>query len=128
MRRMSFALTTEQMRAHSKFVTRRLGWRDLKVDTELLAVDRVMGFKPGQKAVPLAMIKVLDVRRERLDEIVRPGPYGAEEMRLEGFPGRDPQDFLHWLCARERELLPDSLITRIHFGFLTAPSGAEEAP
>lgn len=85
MRRMSFSLTTEQMRARTKRVTRRLGWLTLKPGTELLAVEKAMGLRKGEHAVPIGRIRVVSVRRERLDELVnraRPD-YGDAEMVLE---------------------------------------------
>jgi hypothetical protein len=115
----SFYLTRAQVLAQTKFVTRRVGWADLKPGTVLQGVEKGQGLKKGEKVVPLCQIRVLDVRRERLDEIVRPGTYGAEEMILEGFPGMDPQDFLFKFVA-SHDCDPDSVITRIRFDYLSA--------
>lgn len=122
MRRMSFALTTEQMRARRKWVTRRLGWAKLQPGTELLAVTKVMGLRKGEVPEVLGVIRVVSVRRERFDQILVDG-YGQEEMLLEGFPGRDPQDFLFWFLAREPSIDPDSAITRIQFEHVDVPAG-----
>jgi len=48
-RLMSFALTEQQMRDQSKTVTRRRGWGFLKPGDTLYAVNKVMGFKKGEK-------------------------------------------------------------------------------
>src|SRR5688500_13795271 len=76
---MSFSLTTRQMRARAKTVTRRVGWLKLRPGAELLAVEKAMGLKKGEKVVPIGRIRVLDVRRERLDELVRDDHYGFKE-------------------------------------------------
>jgi len=114
---MSFSLTTAQMRARQKTVTRRIGWERLRVGEELLAVEKAMGLKAGERQVPIGVIRVVDVRRERLDEVVNParGDYGAREMALEGFPGMDPQDFLFLFLER---IDPFELVTRIEFEYL----------
>ena len=120
---MSFAVTKEQMRARTKTVTRRLGWLRLLPGEELLAVERSRGLKKGERVVPIGVILVVSVRRERLDDLVdpaRPG-YGAAEMALEGFPGMDPQDFM--LRFFVEQIDPSELVTRIQFSF--APAGAQ---
>ena len=117
MRMMSFSLTTRQMRAREKDVTRRVGWKSLKPGTELLAVEKAMGLKKGEKVKPIGKIRVLDVRRERLDELVNParGVYGQTEMVREGFPGLDPQSFMLQYLP---DIDPNELITRGEFEHL----------
>jgi hypothetical protein len=117
-RNMSFSLTTAQMRARTKDVTRRLGWKNLEPGTDLLAVVKAMGLRKGEQVEPIGRIRVVSVRRERLDELVNParGSYGADEMRREGFPGMDPQDFM--LRFFLEEIDPDDLVTRIEFQHL----------
>lgn len=117
---MSFSKTTQQMRDRSKDVTRRTGWAWLKPGTVLQAVEKGMGLKKGEKVKPIGRIRVLSVRRERLDEIVNidRGMYGVLEMAREGFPGLDPQDFmLRWLP----DIDPDEIVTRIEFEHLGDP-------
>ena len=120
MRLMSFSYTTPQMRDRTKTVTRRVGWEHLESGTLLRAVEKSMGLGKGGKACFIGTIRVLDVRRERLDALVQLGDYGANEMALEGFPGRDPGEFLTWLIKRSPSLTHESLITRIHFEHLAA--------
>lgn len=117
MRMMSFSMTTAQVRSRTKDVTRRAGWRTLSPGTLLLAVEKCMGLKKGERVVPLGVIRVKSVRQERLDELVAAGrdEYGAEEMRREGFPGMDPQDFLLRFPA---DIDPDALVTRIEFEYV----------
>lgn len=79
MRNMSFQLTTEQIRNRSKTVTRRLGWRKLKVGELVQACVKCMGLRKGEKLEKLAVIKVKSVRFEPLFEIT------DDDVRREGF-------------------------------------------
>lgn len=98
MRNISFALTTAQFRARSKSVTRRRGWWDAKVGDQLMAVEKSRGLPKGAKAVQLGLIELVDVRDEALIRLVLEPEYGAREVELEGFPGRDPADFVRWFA------------------------------
>ena len=111
-------MTKDQVRARTKDVTRRTGWVWLKPGTLLQGVEKGMGLKKGEKVVPLATIRVVDVRRERLDELVNTerGDYGTVEMAREGFPGMDPQDFMLRYLP---DTAPDELVTRIEFEYVT---------
>lgn len=60
MRNMSFAFTKDQFRARAKIVTRRLGWWDVYPGEILCGVERVMGFKKGEKIVRMGLIEVLE--------------------------------------------------------------------
>lgn len=90
MRNMSFALTTQQVIYRTKFVTRRAEhtWEHLTRNEILKAVDRVMGFKKGQRPRYLNTIVVLSTRIEPLDAIT---PY---DVILEGFPGWTTEQFI----------------------------------
>lgn len=124
---MSFALTAAQVRAQQKSVTRRFAWWDLQPGERLLAVEKGQGLKRGERVVVICPIRVIAVRRERLDEIVRKGPYGPEEMALEGFPGLDPQDFLFAFCARPPYPDPDAIVNRIQFDYDVPPGWVQPA-
>lgn len=63
-RNISFALTTEQIRNRTKTVTRRLGWKNLKVGQVLNACVKCMGLKPGEQIQRLGQIRVVDVTFE----------------------------------------------------------------
>lgn len=110
MRNMSFTLTEKQLMADvdAKTVTRRLGWRTLKVGDHLQAVRKGMGLKPGEKMHRLCVIEVVRVTRERLDAIT------VDDCRREGFPGFMPYDFVSMFC-REMQCDPEMDITRIEF-------------
>lgn len=115
MRHISFALTTEQVRRGEKTVTRRTGWETLAPGTLLLAVEKGQGLKRGEKVKPIRVIRVKAVRRERLDALTAGYHYGRQEMIKEGFPGRDPQDFVESFADGEEYAM---LITRIEFEYV----------
>jgi hypothetical protein len=109
-RRISYGLTQDAFEDGTKDVTRRLGWLFLKAGDHLRAVDRVMGFKPGQKARELGIVEVISVRRERLDAIT------PDEVRREGFTARShtPKWFVDFFCSHMR-CTPATVVTRIEF-------------
>lgn len=108
MRRISFGMTLAQFEDGSKDVTRRLGWELLQPGEHLLAVDRVMGFRPGQRERVLGEIEVLSVRREPLEQIT------DADVAREGFPGRDRAWFVAMFTAAQR-CRPEQIVTRIEF-------------
>ena len=116
MRNMSFSMTTQQVRDRTKDVTRRAGWVKLQPGSLLCAVEKGMGLKLGEKVVRLGVIRVVDVRQERLDALLAGGSYGIEEMRREGFPGLDPAEFVGRF--RVRGVPPEKVITRIVFEYV----------
>ncbi len=105
---MSFSLTERQLVCGTKTVTRRLGWRTLKAGDELLAVDKCMGLKKGQRQRVLAKIRVVGVRREPVSDATE------TEARLEGFPHMTAGEFVRFFC-RSMKCEPTTEITRIEF-------------
>lgn len=71
MRHMSFSLTTPQMEARTKTQTRRLGWAFLKVGDHVMAVEKGMGLRKGEKVRQLYPIRVTAVRQEPLSAITQ---------------------------------------------------------
>lgn len=107
-RRMSFALTEAQLLDGTKTVTRRLGWLSLKPGDELLAVDKCMGLRKGEKSRVLARIRVVSVRREPLF-------YANEhEARAEGFPHMTGGEFVRFF-ANSMKCDAMTEVTRIEF-------------
>jgi hypothetical protein len=117
MRNISFALTQEQVRARIKTVTRRAGWANLQPGTRLRGVNKCQGLKPGEKPVSLAVIEVVDVRREALDVLERNPAYGRAECILEGFPGMEGAEFVAMFCDHMMHR-PEWPVTRIEFRYL----------
>lgn len=115
MNRISFAETTAQVEDESKTVTRRLGWKKLNPGARLLAVDKIR----VKGARVLKVIEVVSVREERLSAIT------DDDLRREGFPGRDAAWFIAMFMkkffdslgpARTRDL--DPIVTRIEFRYV----------
>jgi len=110
-RRMSVALTKDQVIARTKDVTRRLGWEFAKAGDEVILVSRVMGFKKGETAEVYAIVKLREVRREPLNKITR-----ADCVR-EGFPHLSPAEFVTMFCQHNK-CTPDTMVTRIEWEYL----------
>lgn len=66
MRQMSFSLTTPQVLARTKTVTRRIGWWYLRRGQILRAIEKGQGLKKGEKVRLLGFIRILSTRTERL--------------------------------------------------------------
>ena len=116
MRHISFQLTTKQIRARTKFVTRRNGWQDLKVGELLQAIVQSQGLKRGEKQQKLCVIRVKSLRREPLAKM-RERPYGDQEVILEGFPGETPEMFITMYCRANR--CRDTInVNRIEFDYV----------
>jgi hypothetical protein len=114
-RNISFALTTGQFLAGTKTVTRRLGWADLLWGMTLQAVRKSQGLKKGEKVERLGAIRILDVRREPLELMLRDEEYGRDEARREGFPEMSAGDFVEFFCRTHRGCTPATTVTRIAF-------------
>lgn len=123
MRNMSFALTTEQVIAGTKTVTRRLGWLNLKPGDTIQPVKKCMGLKKGEKLDKLTdPLRVVSVRREKLRRMIDDMQYGFDECVKEGFANHPdlqwPSQFVEFFCATHRGCTLDSDVTRIEFEFL----------
>lgn len=119
-RMMSFALTTDQVRARTKTVTRRVGWRHAKTGMMIRPVVQAQGIPKGGKVEwidPAWFITIVLAHREPLDQLVRIPAYGVAEMALEGFPGMDPRDFVTMFC-KANGCKPDQWVTRIRFVYV----------
>jgi len=89
-RRMSFFMTTAQVLARTKTVTRRsIGtWSRLQVGDRLVAIEKGQGLRAGEGHHVLALIEVVDVRLELLDDIT------VDDCAREGFPEYSPAEFV----------------------------------
>lgn len=115
MRNISFALTTEQIRARTKTVTRRLGWAFLKPGTLLQPVVKGMGLRKGERVEKIGgPIRVLNVRREPLNAIGT--KYDLDVVR-EGFPLMTADEFVAFF-AKHNGGAPDQMVTRIGFEYV----------
>lgn len=122
MRNMSFSLTTAQVRAKTKTVTRRIGWLTLKAGDKIQACEKCMGRKPGQPLVRLCVIEVVSVRREELRRMILDTDYGITECAREGFGDhaalRWPSAFVDFFCNSHKDCTPTTTITRIEFRYV----------
>jgi len=116
MRMISFAMTTPQFIDGSKDVTRRFGWWNLKAGDRLMAVEKAMGLKKGEKVKKLGVIEIVSVTQERIDAMTTDLDYGFDELRREGFPfgAEFPSVFVDILCGHSQKL-PSDLVNRIEF-------------
>ena len=114
MRQISFAHTTDQVIAGTKDVTRRYGWMDIKPGELLQGIRKGQGLKKGEHVEKLRKIRVVSARREKLSRLIDEPAYVADEMRREGFPGRDPADFIagYFQCRAY------DVVTRIEFEYV----------
>ena len=122
MRNISFMLTQEQFRNRTKTVTRRLRWKYLQPGDVLMGCEKCQGLGKGGQIVRMGAIKVLTVRRERLDCMITDRAYGLLEVRLEGFPGITPEEFIEFFC-RHNKVRPDQVVTRIWYEYLQTDGG-----
>lgn len=118
---MSFALTTSQVKARIKTVTRRLGWLNLRPGDRVQAVKKCMGLKKGESIEPLAIIRITDVRREQLRCMTDDLIYGASECENEGFGDHPslsfPHEFVRFFCSTHKDCTPETVVTRIAFEY-----------
>lgn len=110
-RLMSVAKTTGAVRARHKTVTRRLGWRFLKVGEPLTLCAKVQGRRKGEPLDRLAEVAVISVRRERLEQVT------DADLVLEGFEYWDVFDWISWFCE-EMRCTPQTEVTRIEWRYL----------
>lgn len=113
-RLMSCSLTTAQVAARTKTVTRRAGWLMLNPGDRLTLCRKVMGRRKGEPLERIAEVVVTDVRRERLDAIT------LEDVTREGFLGCNREWFVEFFCKTHKGATPDTEVTRIEWEYLDA--------
>jgi hypothetical protein len=117
-RNISFSLTTQQLIDGTKDVTRRKGWTFLKPGDRLMAVEKAMGLKPGEKIKRLGEIEVVSVRREPLCQITN------DDVVREGFPSMGRFGFVKMFCGH-MGVVEDQIVTRIEFRKVATSHGKE---
>ncbi len=126
-RNISFALTTNQFKARTKTVTRRLRWLNAKVGDILQGVEKGMGLKPGEKVVKLGLIRIVDARREPLGRMIEDPEYGKAEAIKEGFHDLTGEQFVTMFCTNMK-VDPSELVTRIEFEYLEEQTQCQRSP
>lgn len=109
-RNMSFAMTTEQVKAQTKTVTRRFGWWFLIPGDVVWAVEKAMGLQKGEQIKRLCLIEIVSVRAEQLGAIT------ADDCIKEGFPEMTPDQFIRMLSSHYG-CRPDTTFNRIEFNY-----------
>lgn len=112
MRQMAFSLTTSQIKARTKTVTRRVGWWALPVGTLITAVRKGMGLKKGERVDRLGVIRIVDVRTEPLSDVT------VEDCAREGFPELTPAEFVEMFWRSHRGISRHEPVTRIAFEYV----------
>ena len=110
-RKMSFLLTTEQIKNRTKTVTRRLGWWFLKSGDIVDACEKCQGLKKGEKIKMICPIRILHTRAVLLCN-VEPLDYIKE-----GFPELDNDQFIE-MFMREMKCNRTETVNRIEFEYL----------
>lgn len=111
-RLMSVILTEDAVVARTKTVTRRTGWTFARPGDRLQLCRKVMGRRPGEPLVRLALVEVVDVCRERLDAVT------AADIELEGLAPLTPGEFVTFFCGTHKHVTPESAVTRIEWRYL----------
>lgn len=117
---MSFALTTDQMRAGTKSVTRRnpATWKNLKPGDIVTACVKTQGLKKGEKVEKIGTLRIVSNTLEPLDAIYSQGyGRGRSETAREGFAGHSGKWFVEMFLERFGGQ-PDQVVRRIEFEHL----------
>jgi hypothetical protein len=113
MRLMSFQLTTAQMRARKKTVTRRLGWRFLKPGDLLQPVVKSQGIPKGGTVETIGgPIRVVSIERAPLNAIT------PQDVYREGFPQMTTREFVEMFKRSHKGCRVGSVVTRIEFEYV----------
>lgn len=111
-RLMSVSLTEPQVRARTKTVTRRVGWRMLKPGDQLTLCRKVMGRRKGEPLERIADVEVVSVRREPVAAIT------FADCISEGFPHMTPAEFVTFFCGTHQGCEPGTEVARIEWRYL----------
>jgi hypothetical protein len=103
-----------------KTVTRRPGWRFLKPNDLILAVERAQRLERGEPGRALAVLRILDVRIEPLSRLVEDASYAEDELPREGFPCWSRDDFITQYMRAHRLTTVETDVTRIEFEYVDA--------
>jgi len=125
---MSFALTTPQILARTKTVTRRLGWTFLQPGDLLQPVKKNQGLKKGERVERVGgPVRVVRVHRERLSRLVyESADWARREVVAEGFPAMDRFEFFSFFSkshgAKSEAQALAMVVTRIEFEYVEPTS------
>jgi hypothetical protein len=89
----------------------------LKEGDRLTLCRKVMGRRKGEPLERITDVRVVSVRRERLDTIT------AADLAAEGFPGWTPGEFVEFFCGSHKGCTPATEVSRIEWRYLSAGAG-----
>lgn len=112
MRHMSFALTTAQVRARTKTVTRRRGWEFAKAGDVVQPVVKGQGLKKGETVETIGG----PIRFVRVDRVVL-GDITPQDVHREGFPQMTRNEFVKMFTKHNGCRTYDK-VTRIEFEYV----------
>jgi len=110
-RNISFSLTIQQIKNHTKTVTRRLGWGFLEVGDILNACEKCQGLKKDEKINKLCQIRIINIRKERLYKITQ------EEIVKEGFNNMTNREFIE-MFMKNIKCEFSTFVNRIEFEYI----------
>ncbi len=119
MKRMSFFLTTPQMLARTKTVTRRLKCR-LKVGERFTAIEKGQGLQKGEKQRVLGVCEVVDISFQPVASIIcydNGDLTRNDDCVREGFPQMIGHQFVDMFC-KAMKCTPADSCYRIQFVFV----------
>lgn len=109
---MSFALTTDQVRARTKTVTRRRGWVTAKPGDVVQPIVKGQGLKKGEQVERIGG----PIRFVAVDRVVL-GDISPQDVHREGFPQLTPRQFVA-MFKQHNGGLRDQVVTRIQFEYV----------
>jgi len=115
MANMSFMLTPRQFQDGSKDVTRRMGWKNIKIGAPHVGILKGQGLKRGEKITRLGLFIPIESRWEPLRKMTDDLEYGRQEVIREGFPDLSPHEFVKMFCQTHKGCTPETEVNRIQF-------------
>jgi len=114
MRNMSFSHTVNQIKASAKTETTRAGWGFLKPGDKVMAVEKAMGLKKGEKIKKIRPIEIVKVEAIT----ARPHNYTQQNVNREGFPEYTPHQFVVNVLFHKCKLRHGQPVNRITFKYI----------
>jgi hypothetical protein len=110
-RLMAVPLAGQQVRDRTKTVTRRPGWRMLRIGDHLTLCKKVMGRRHVESLDRITGVEATGIRRERLDAII------LDDLTAGGFPGMTPGEHAAFFGEARRGCTPETAITPIQWRY-----------
>lgn len=109
---MAVSLTEDAVVTRTKTVTRRVGWRHVRVGDTLTLCRKVMGRKKGEPIVRLAEVEIVAIHTEMLGMITE------RDVIDEGLDPMTVSEFIDFFCATHKGATPSTPVTVIRWKYL----------